>query len=360
MTVRICQYTNPATMNYDDILTYCKAKNPALIYVGIGCAQGHYAPDNEDHWAQEYPPVLAAETRGYRIAILIDPALERPVRALRDVGLDGSHDVVTDQRAGITFICLRNLFHWPRTNNSPLSSPHATFMNQLCELAVYSESTQLIVQDYTGLDIRPYYPLNQFNHNKLKDRVLYDMTYSSGGCSVDFTKVTVLRRANGDFIQPHYTPLHTLSVLGIPSAIIIAEATNRREILELFIHRYYHVLNGNKEPRHWCTEDHVMNAATYLFYNYGLIPSVIPTNLRALMAEALMDFMALRSTHMCLADMYTLIDSPTEDYGMALRIVQPLQLSGKSVTGYSNQSVTGSSNQSVNGSSNQSVNGPSV
>jgi hypothetical protein len=331
-------------MNYDDILAYCKTKNPALIYVGIGCAQGHYAPDNEDHWAQEYPPVLATETRGYRIAILIDPALERPVRALRDVGLDGSHDLVEDSRCGISFICVRHLFHWPRTYDSPLAGPHTAFMNQLCELAVYSESTQLIVQDYTGVDIRPYYPLDQFNHNKLKDRVLYDMTYSSGGCSVDFTKVTVLRRANGDFIQPHYTPLHTLSVLGIPSAIIVAEATNRREIMELFIHRYYHVLNGNKEPRHWCTEDHVMNAATYLFYTYGLIPSVILTNLRALMAEALLDFMALRSTHMCLADMYTLIDSPTEDYGMALRIVQPLR----------------PSIQSVNGPYNQPVNGPSV
>ena len=311
-------------MNYDDILAYCKTKKPALIYVGIGCAQGHYAPDNEDHWAQEYPPVLAMETRGYRIAILSDPALERPVRALRDVGLDGSHDLVEDSRCGISFICVRNLFHWPRTYDSPLSAPHMAFMHQLCEMAVYSESTQLIVQDYTGFDIRPYYPLEQFNHNKLKDRVLSDMTYTGGGCSVDFTKVNVLRRANGDFIQPHYTPLLTLLSLGVPAPIIGIEATSRREVLELFVHRYYHVLCGTKEPRHWCTEDHVMSAATYLFYIYGLIPSTIQTNLRALMAEALLDFLAIRSTHMCLADMYTLIDSPTADYGVALRIVQPL------------------------------------
>jgi hypothetical protein len=310
-------------MNYDDILAYCKSKNPALIYVGIGCAQGHYSPDNEDHWAQEYPPVLATETRGYRIAILIDPALERPVRALRDVGLDGSHDLVEDVRCGISFICVRHLFHWPRTYNSPLSAPHTAFMHQLCELAVYNEFTQLIVQDYTGIDIRPYYPLNQFNHSRLKNRVLYDMTYTGGGCSVDFTKVNVLRRATGDFIQPHYTPLHTLSSIGIPSAIIATEAANRREILELFVHRYYHVLCGTKEPRHWCTEEHVMNATEHLFYTYGLIPSAITTNLRALMTEALLDFLTMRSTHLCLSDIYTLIDSPTADYGMALRIVQP-------------------------------------
>jgi hypothetical protein len=323
MTTRAGNPTPHLTMNYDDILTYCRSKNPALIYVGIGCAQGHHPPDNEDNWAQEYPPVLAMETRGYRIAILIDPALERPVRALRDVGLDGSHDVVEDPHVGITFICVRHLFHWPRTYESPIAAPHTAFIHQLCEMAVYSESTQLIVQDYTGFDIRPYYPLNQFNHNKLKDRVLYDMTYTGGGCSVDFTKVNVLRRASGDFIQPHYTPLLTLKSLGAPAKIIANEAASRREILELFVHRYYHVLCGNKEPRHWCTEDHVMNAAEYLFYTYGLIPSVVPTNLRALMAEALLDFLAIRSTHLCLADMYTLIDSPTTDYSIALRITTP-------------------------------------
>ncbi len=66
-----------------------------------------------------------------------------------------------------------------------------------------------------------------------------------------------------------------------------------------------------------------MSAAEHLFYTYGLIPSVVDTNLRALMAEAILDFLAVCGTSMCLADMYTLIDSPTADYGVALRITTP-------------------------------------
>jgi hypothetical protein len=310
-------------MNYDDILAFCRTKNPALIYVGIGCAQGHHtAPYNQDQWAQEYPPVLAAETGGYRIAILIDPALERPVKALHDVGLDGTQDVVTDDAVGITFICLRQPFYWPRTPDTVHSAPHTEFMNHLCELAVYSPATHLIVHDYTGVDIRPHYPITLFNNSRLKARVLFDMSYRGGGCSLDFMNTRVLRSSNGDFLQPYYMTLQQLRPHATPE-LLAAEAASRRELLELFVHRYYHVLCGNKEPRHWCTETHVMNAAERLFYTYGLIPSLNVTNLRALMAEALMDFLVVRGTTMVLADMYALIDSPTADYGLALRIVHP-------------------------------------
>jgi hypothetical protein len=310
-------------MNYDEIITYCRAKNPALIYVGIGCAQGHYKPHEQDNWAQEYPPVLAMETRGYRIAILIDPALERPIRALQDVGLDGSPDVVEDTKTHMTFISLRQPFYWPRSHiMKAISDPHMDFLHRLCELAVYG-STQLIVGDYTGFDIRPYYPMTLFNNERLKNKVLFDMSYRGGGCSVDLVSTPVLRQSNGDFLQPYYTPLLTLKAAGVPATIIATEAASRREVLELFVHRFYHVLCGNKEPRHWCTEEHVMSATERLFYTYGLIPSAVTSNLRALMAEALMDFLAVRGTSMLLADMYTLIDSPTADYGMALRITTP-------------------------------------
>jgi hypothetical protein len=310
-------FTGPRTMNYDDILSYCQSKNPALIYIGIGCAQGHHpnGPYADSQWPQEYPPVLASETGGYRIGILIDPALERPVKALRDVGLDGSQDVVEDVATGITFICLRHVFDWK-------NEPHTTFLHRMCELAVYNPETRLVVHDYTGTDIRPHYPMTHFNNSRLKARVLFDMSYRGGGCSLDFTNTRVLRYSNGDFIQPYYMTLQQLKSHAPPDLLAV-EAASRREVLELFVHRYYHVLMGNKEPRHWCTETHVMNAAERLFYAYGLIPSTHPMNLRALMAEALMDFLVVRGTTMVLADMYALIDSPTGDYGLALRIVQP-------------------------------------
>jgi hypothetical protein len=189
-------------------------------------------------------------------------------------------------------------------------------------LAVYG-SAQLIVGDYTGFDIRPYYPMTQFNMERLKNKVLFDMSYSGGSCFVNLASVPVLRQSNGDFIQPYFTPLLTLKAAGVPPSIIAAEAGSRREALELFVHRFFHVLHGTKEPRHWCTEDHVMNMAERLFYTYGLIPSLIASNLRSLMAEALMDFIAVRGTSMLLADIYALIDSPTSDYGMALRITTP-------------------------------------
>lgn len=144
-------------------------QKPALVYLGIGCAR---AP------LQQYPPFLK-KFGGRQVCILIDPDLEESF----------THETPDT----VTFVYLRRYFDW---------ATEGEFIKELCQLP----GAQLIVQDYSGTDISTYYPLQDMGPSILR-KVVFDVTYGSGGCYMDFATVHILRTVDGGFINPLYEPL---------------------------------------------------------------------------------------------------------------------------------------------------------
>ena len=248
---------------YDEILRTLECSNPALIYVAIGCAQGHHAPQTQT--PQEYPPQIAAWP-GTKFIILIDPALESPPVAR-----------VPADPPDTTFREIRRCFHW--------SEPRDTgFLNALCRIALVPGGPHVIVQDYTGVDIRSHLPIQIYGPPLLK-KVLYDMTYADAGCFVDFRKVAILRTPGGGFLQPFYLPLTGLR--GTPSHLL-QEVKSRFQSLAWYGHRFLRIQKGVEERRDWCTPELVAKETTRLFHLYGIPPAL--QSLPELLTAALYDF----------------------------------------------------------------------
>jgi len=216
----------------DIIASFCKEKKPAIIYLGIGCAN---AP------LQQYPPFLH-EFRKPQVCILIDPRLEDPVEHERP--------------DGITFFYLRRNFLWESESG---------FIDELCQIP----DSQFIAQDYSGADIREFYPLHRFGPSLLK-KVLFDVTYSDGACYLNFDDVMIFRTEDGGFINPTHSPLaasHTYIPTGLQTKI-----AKERNIAIQFVFALYSIQHGREEPRLWCTPENIMRRAGWMFAIYGLPP----------------------------------------------------------------------------------------
>jgi hypothetical protein len=277
-------------MSNDDILSMCEATQPAYIYLAIGCALGHYAEGGGT--PQQYPPPIAA-LPGRKICILVDPGLESPPRSYAQVGIPDptaatQHQHVT--HGDVTFIPVRREFHWPvpwaHAEHQPAIQHDARFIDGLIALTKRPGSpTRLIVQDYAGTDIRPFYP-----HTAPPARVLYDMTGRDGGCFVDFAAVRIHQTPTGDFIQPPYELLRTLQSI-LPADELRAVVEQRSRLLTDYAHRYYRIMRGVEPPRDWASPQAIGLRLAPLFVAYSLPPNVRdPANLFALLSDALCDF----------------------------------------------------------------------
>lgn len=182
-------------MNNDAIIELCQTEIPDIIYLSIGCAQGYYEPGSPRESSQQYPPCIAG-LGGRQICILVDPRLESPIRAL-PIPEPTEAPILHDKN--VSFIPVRRFFEWD-------SNEDRQFIDALCRLAI-DQKTRLIVQDYTGHDIHPDYPIDRFDRDALCRKVLFDFTYNEGGCFVDLSKVRILCKSDGSFLQPSFEPL---------------------------------------------------------------------------------------------------------------------------------------------------------
>jgi hypothetical protein len=303
-------------MTNDDIATLCESIQPALIYVAIGCSQRYY-PEGQGS-PQQYPPQIAA-TPGRKICILIDPLLEDVPRVFTQIGLPDPATAATQCytiHGDIMIIPVRREFHWPlpwtRPEQRAAAAADTALLQRLVGLTNQGQ-VRLIVQDYSGTDIRPF-----FLQNAKPTHVLYDMTGHDGGCFIDFTRITLHRAPNGDFIQPPYSTLQSLQPL-IPAAELQATMKDRSALLTNYAHRYYRVLRGVEPPRDWITPEGFRARLLPLFIAYGLPPIVSdPANLYRLIAAALCDFATIAGDYLDDEAIANMIqeDSPT---GPALR-----------------------------------------
>jgi hypothetical protein len=294
-------------MTNDDIATLCGSVQPALIYVAIGCSQRYY-PEGQGS-PQQYPPQIAA-TPGHKVCILIDPLMEDVPRIFTQIGATASsHPYVT--HGDVTIVPVRREFYWPvpwtRPEQQAAAATDTMFLQRLVGLTNHSH-TRLIVQDYSGTDIRPFFP-----PTAKPTHVLYDMTGSDGGCFIDFDKVKIHRAANGDFIQPPYSTLQALQPV-VSAAELHATMKDRSALLTNYAHRYYRIMRGVEPPRDWATPDAFRARLLPLFIAYGLPPVVTdPANLHNLIASALYDFATITGDYMDDEAITAMIqeDSPT-------------------------------------------------
>jgi len=210
------------------IVSHCKDTKPAIIYLGVGCAN---AP------LQQYPPFLK-DFKTPQVCILIDPRLEE--------------ELVHERPEGVTFFHLRRFFDWENESD---------FIATLCE-------EQMIAQDYTGDDIRKYYPLQRFGPPLLK-KVLFDVAYSDGACYLDHSAVQIFYK-DGGFVNPIHEPLVSMYPY-IPKELIQRIAKERNNAI-YNVFALYNIQRGREEAQAWCTPETIQRRAGWLFPVFGLTP----------------------------------------------------------------------------------------
>ncbi len=264
--------------SYEETLQYIHTVQPALIYLSIGCANAA---------GQQFPPQVR-DHPGHKLCILIDPRLESPPAAFPDYPQGRAAYTYDDT----TVVPMTAHFYWPcyLTRGYDVCDAevekHMDFLEKLIVLTTAAlPDTHLIVQDYSGTDIRPYYPLDTFDRSTLFKRVLFDMTYGDGCCFVDFSKLHIYRNpGSNDFIQPLY---ERLTHLPVPPDMLHTLMESRHRLVNYYLTPFYRIQRGWAEPRDWCTADKVFAQTRTLFTVYGL--PVTEANVRTLIATTLHD-----------------------------------------------------------------------
>jgi len=291
-------------MDYPEILTLCEQEQPDLIYVAIGCAA--YEHPSSQGTIQQYPPFVK-HWSGKKVCIWIDPDLESPPRSLTTIqATPDSSSTEIWRTTDAIFVSVRKHFYYEATEESQ-------FIESLCRNTV-ARHTKLIVQDYSGRDIQEFYPMHI--HPDIPKSVLYDVTYNDGGCFIDFDAIQILRDANGDFLQPSFSPLRDMYG-NIPDLIFEKELTRRRQNLTN-IHTYNCIVRGLRESNSWTTEDRIAKAA----HRYASIYRVYPTDYEGILFGAAKDLCATASCFLTPAEIDQIISSPSQQYAMLFQNLQ--------------------------------------
>jgi hypothetical protein len=301
--------------DYQRILRYCKKELPHVIYVSIGCALDW---NQDPQQIQQQYPVVLDTFPGTRVCILIDPSLEYPPKVTRsDPALTSlpipppaydtrpSTPIVKD---GVIFFPVYRAFEFTNPQDSE-------FLHTLCSLCVETHgATKLIVQDYTGRDIRPHYPTDIFG-DAIRPWILYDMTYRDSGCYVDFSTVHVLRDHDGNFVHPDCLSLRQIRQIAPARPRIVRDEIKRRtDIVCNYLYRRYAVQAGYKEPADWCSPANVMIHLRQLTPAYGLPNILTQTNLKSLILVCLQDVGDIMDKEVSAESVYDLLDKNSYDF----------------------------------------------
>ena len=294
-------------MTNDEIAIFCEASEPDIIYLAIG-------PSGSPE--QQCPPFLRhPELRV--ICILVDPHLEDPPVIYKDLGPAAAATPLM-VIGNVTYIPLCRFFQHHANANSP---DDIIFLHRLCYAAISSRNTRLIVQDYSGSDLRRLYPLDIFGPELLR-RVLFDFSYRDGECYVDFSKVRLLTRGQ-QFVQPHYETLAAINPYCTPEQLKF-QVGERTETMSVYVKRLYRIQNGEEPERDWCTLDVVKERTDRLCRIYGLPPDTGNANLEKLLAAFLFDMCAVTGNYMGEEEALHLIRQPERNYESTLLVLKEL------------------------------------
>jgi hypothetical protein len=309
------------TASYETILTCCNDELPSFVYVAIGCAQWRYPPGK--HFPQEYPPFLASWP-GPKVCVLIDPELESPPRCFTDMGEEVEHSPM-QKIADTTFALRRMPFCFPGdfTDRENTSEEDVAFLLHLCRF-VLRTSAKLIVHDFTGRAIQPYYPFSLCsNHEErvhLMNSVLFDFTYTYGSCFVDFSKVSLLLDPLGNFVQPAFLPLRCIHV---PSILRI-EIEERYNIIITYVYHYYRIQRGEIQSNVWCSPEEITKRTARLCIAYNIPNTTSMEGVRTMLREALFDFSSVSEHYMTEDETGILLDDSSGQFRNAMKMLRDL------------------------------------
>jgi hypothetical protein len=303
--------------DYQRILRYCKKELPHVIYVSIGCALDW---NQDPQQIQQQYPVVLDTFPGLRVCILIDPQLEYPPKATQNRITRTTSQLPSlpppyDTRPS-TPIVKDGVVFFPVYHAFEFTNPQDTeFLHTLCSLCMETHgATKLIVQDYTGRDIRPYYPTDIFDEMILP-WVLYNMTYRDSGCYVDFSTVHVLRNPDGNFVHPEYLSLRQICQIAPSRPRIVRDEIKRRtDIVCSYLYRRYAVQAGYKEPADWCSPANVMTYLRQLTLAYGLPNILTQTNLKSVILACLQDVGDVMDKEVSAETVYAFLDANNYDF----------------------------------------------
>ena len=270
----------------NQLLETVQQRNASWVYLAIGPA--HSAE-------QQYPPFFRG-LPGSKLCFLIDPRLEEAPLCYAN----------PDPTA--TFIEIREYFDY---NESTLHG--------LCAHAL-STGTKLIVQAFTGEDIRYKYPIQRFGP-RLLDHVLFDFTYSEGGCFVDFSKVRLLLKPDGTFLQPLYSPMATFKH---HKDILLKELEARYLLIYYYVNKLYEVQKGRKEARDWYAPEVILSKIGVLCIAYSVPHTTDTDSLLSLQISVFEDLCHIVGDGTSLSDIITLIDAPENAYIDAFRLIRSI------------------------------------
>lgn len=298
-------------LTYDEITRFCIENTHALIYLSIGCAQNGNPVSNE----QQVPPFVKTWPHPGRILlILVDPALESPPQALKDIhAMEMDEYAPVQQHGHYDIIAIQQNFEWSRDKEK-------TFIDNLCAITLHPEKhTRLIVQDFSGENIHKHYPLRAFGP-ALLERVIFDVTHSDGSCHAPWShgaQPCFQNQQTGGFVHAWNQPLKDIRG-HVPDEVYTQQQSRRISELTNYVHRLYHIQAGTHEPRIWCTSDHVQTYAGWLSDIYD----VEPGDLMGLLVEGYRDIaVAAGRQPPPVSEVISLIDAPYGEYHKAIRAI---------------------------------------
>jgi len=300
-------------MDHHEILDLCVDENPDIIYLAIGCSMAHWPVGDLHDTPQGHPPPIKA-LGGRQLCILVDPTLENPPRC---TGLTVATMEPVIRTPAATYITLRRYFDW-NTDDKPL-------IEGLCELAINTKA-RLVVQDYAGNIINQHYPLASVaDRATLLKKVLFDFTYQDGGCFIDFSKVRIITRPDGSFVQPFYEPIATVFPHLDPTQreFILRARTNT---MYCYVKRLHNVQDGTEEYRDWCTPYHLNRMMGPLAAIYKTPHSTDNPSLEKLMVAYIYDLCQAVGDYMSIQDAIALVRKPGKDYQQALELLSTILL----------------------------------
>ena len=274
-----------------------EAARPLVIFVAIGCAVGRY-PEKE-HPMQQYPPFLRT-FRCNQVCVLIDPCLEMPPRILTDI---------PDRLDYVSVVPIQSNYEFSQDDG---------FLQTCIDLCKNPDlRVKLIVQDYTGRDIAPYYPVDQ--GPRIFQTVLYDFTYSDGGCSPDLSKV-ILMDEDGNFLQPLYSRFQALTSAACKESLKQELKRRQYPVIHLF-QRFHRIRNNQEEPRDWCTEEIVRRRLQHFCRIYNIGECDIVTQVRRVCMSVLEDLCAVSNAYLTESEHIRILEGNGKEFEQVWNVV---------------------------------------
>ncbi len=227
--------------NWSNIFNIASLPSTNLVYIAVGSSMGysHYDEVNNqkpESNNQQYPCFLD-KFRDNKLIILIDPALEAPLKLESFFATKGDPlgqvDSVTGPddkyisrtfRNSTTHVFAFNTYFYYETRkyfhndeekqiNAIVDHCVANLINLISICLSKVDKTKLIFQDYSGPDTFNFYSslLACFDRDELLDNVMFDVTQKDSGCFIEITPELAAVDSSNRFIQDKFYKLVKLA-----------------------------------------------------------------------------------------------------------------------------------------------------